>query len=303
MENKSIYHYTSSLGLLGIIKDQAIRCTNLKFLNDRTEYTYFFKEYINYIQREVENLITKSNDTNVESAFKTGYNTFKHFMTSNVKNTYVACFTTNKDSIPNWMAYGKSTINYCIEFSSTEVDSEVNDNRMGKCNKESSDNLLNYYVPTTKLVSYGTNDIIFNELSFLKFVNDVIIKIAESPENNDVFEQVITQLYNKIALNCSSTKNIEWEHENEYRIILSERAKFDGEKVLRNEEESKFISWRDSNGILIPFVNFPINRRLIKSVTYLAQHNPERVEESLNLLKSLYDLDFEIIKSECSLVL
>ncbi|MGE4698765.1 hypothetical protein [Yersinia enterocolitica] len=148
----------------------------------------------------------------------------------------------------------------------------------------------------------------FQNKVFSTFLSDILNekKIIDKMNHGDINKSVeseLSRLYNNMLFSFSSTKKEEWKHENEYRIVLSESTTFDGTKIVRKQGVSDFISWRDSNGLLIPFANFPINRNLIKSVTYLAQHNSQRVKESLELLKNIYNLDFEIKESECSLVI
>lgn len=305
MENKSIYHYTSSLGLLGIIKDQAIRCTNLKFLNDRTEYNYLYSEFEKRHNADLEATLKKFNNETpkVKKLIKDEYNKFRNLIKSNVKDSYVACFTTNKDSIQNWMAYGRNSVNYSIEFKGTEILDATKVCGSTENEEIPGSKLLKYFVPQFHEVKYGVDHYPNNIFSQLLESTLTEKKLVTQYNNDELIENNLPILYNYMLFSFSLTKKEEWKHENEYRIVLSENTIFDGKKIVRRQGASDFISWRDSNGLLIPFANFPISRNLIKSVTYLAQHNPQRVKESLELLKNIYSLNFEIKESECSLVI
>ncbi|WP_060876661.1 DUF2971 domain-containing protein [Klebsiella variicola] len=321
MENKSIYHYTGSLGLLGIIKDQTIRCTNLKFLNDREEYNYLYSVYVKRHKDDTNGLLERLKDgnKNMKELYKIVYDSFGMFIELNQRDSYAACFTTNNDSIQNWMAYGRNPVNYSIEYAKQDVNNatlycgrsnqkKIVDKLCGVRENEliAGSELLKYFVPRFCKVEYGAEH--FPDKVFSKFLSDILsemnaAEIGTDGPFNKTIESKFSRLYNEMIFSFSSTKKEEWKHENEYRIVLSESTIFDGNKTARKTGACDFISWRDSNGMLIPFANFPISRRLIKSVTYLAQNNPQRVKESLELLRSLYELDFEIKESECSLVI
>lgn len=61
-------------------------------------------------------------DNNLKNLFENGFNKFEDFIDLNQKDSYVACFTTNEDSIQNWMAYGRNPVNYSIEFTKKDID-------------------------------------------------------------------------------------------------------------------------------------------------------------------------------------
>ncbi|EIC0430971.1 hypothetical protein K9447_004634, partial [Salmonella enterica subsp. enterica serovar Infantis] len=58
------------------------------------------------------------------------------------------------------------------------------------------------------------------------------------------------------------------------------------------------IKWYDAGAYPVPFVEFPINPKIIKKVTFLAAGHNERIIEALELLKGLYGLNFDIEASK-----
>ncbi|MDH0357203.1 hypothetical protein, partial [Morganella sp. GD04133] len=100
----------------------------------------------------------------------------------------------------------------------------------------------------------------------------------------------------------ASTKNPEWEHENEFRIILSERKSVDRKDggYTYDPGKEKIVNFFERDAMLIPFINIPVPRNLITKITYQTDRNDNRIEESINLLKRLYNANFEIKKSESS---
>lgn len=293
-----IYHYTSSLGLLGIIRDGAIRCTNLKYLNDKLEHVHA----IDYFYEECERLNENAID---ETPFKKLYSTLASFIRRNIKDTYVACFTEKEDNTIHWLSYGRNDVNYSIEFDKSDLTCATNvcgrDNYkkqaevfLGKRKDNeivSGEILLEHFIPRFERVKYNVNAI--REL----LSKDGLKKLGKQKDN-----MFALSIYNELCFLFPSIKTEEWKEEKEWRIILSEKSSVDKDtgKYTHNPEKESLIQWRDNNGLLIPFVDFPINRNIVKKITYHSREKNERIEDSLNLLKRIYNLNFEIKKSESS---
>lgn len=98
---RQIFHYTSIGGLEGILKHKTLRFTNIKYMNDKDEIIAgldCIAKTCNASEEERENL---------RSAF------LSHGM-----QTFVCCFSLEKDSLPMWNYYTKEINNqgYNIEF-------------------------------------------------------------------------------------------------------------------------------------------------------------------------------------------
>lgn len=310
----SIYHYTSAQGLLGIIKNQVLWCTNSQYLNDRTENVYAISEFNRLCKLNQSTILDIAPpDLNLEKSlkfFSDFYERLNEFLIKNLRDSYVACFTFKKDNTTHWLSYGQNSVNYAIEFERQDIEYGANscgrktendlkysyrligEPKSGE--KYPGEHILNHFVPTTRQVSYGIEllEIILSPTElFQKVINKEIAP-----------ELLIESIFNQLLFSFSSIKNSEWIGEEEYRLILSERMNVcpDTKTLKTIEGKSDIVKWRERDGILIPYVEYPINPKIIKRVIYHSKDNDSYIVQSLNLLKRIYKLDFEIEKSQSS---
>lgn len=321
----SIYHYTTPQGLLGIIRNQTLWCTHTRYLNDSTENTYAIAKFNELCQNYPQQLceIAKSDEAFkaklatfgdihiILDCIKQVYYQLNKYMNTNLRDSYVSCFTFKKDDTTHWLSYGQSSVNYAIEFD--HMDIEFGANSCGRepdtNSKYSSDkliglprnnekvpgeNILRHFVPMARQVTYDTH-LIENLLAPESF-----LKIGDQRKIN--IEQNISSIFNNLISFFSSIKNSEWAGEEEYRLILSEKMNaVTGTNTLKTiEGKSDIVKWRERDGILIPYIEYPINPKIIKRVIYHSKDNDSYIKQSLNLLKRIYELDFEIEKSQSS---
>lgn len=55
VENKPIYHYTSSEAFLSIVAEKQIRFTDVRYMNDRSETTYVVQRILSFVEENREN--------------------------------------------------------------------------------------------------------------------------------------------------------------------------------------------------------------------------------------------------------
>lgn len=105
--DKPLYHYTTQSGLLGIIEHKKIWATHTQYLNDRREFLHA----IDLVREEIDQIAL----TNVEhrQILKdmldglTGHESI---------NVCVCSFSEDRDSLPQWRAYGGKTSGFAIGF-------------------------------------------------------------------------------------------------------------------------------------------------------------------------------------------
>ncbi len=276
-----IYHYTGAMGVLGIIKDGLIRCTNINFLNDRTEHKYAYDEFMRVCDK-------KKNEALKGTPWENLYKSLGVFCSRNVKDAYVTCFTYKDDENIFWKSYGAPSARYSIEFDKEKLARHIHDI------ESNNSNIFNHFVPRTSDVSYSTQKA--NEIL------DIDSLQKKMPPHTKDKEDLPLHMFNESCYFFASTKNPEWEHENEFRIILSERKSVDRENGNYTYDPGKesIINFFERDGMLIPYINIPVSRDLITKITYQTDRNDNRIEESLKLLKRLYNANFKIKKSESS---
>ncbi|WP_037035358.1 DUF2971 domain-containing protein [Rahnella sp. WP5] len=313
---KAIYHYTGQAGLLGIIEGKTIRCTNHKFLNDRMEYNYA----VDTLKNHHEDIIQKLNE-NMKSGLAEAdiwvqfFKATSDFVIKNIRDTYVACFTTKPDDTNHWQAYGNKQVSYAIEFDVTELEKAINMSGRIEYSSELHEYLggprendegipggylLKHFKPRIMSVSYDPSQII-NIINYSEFIE--LTKVSK--KSNDTgsvkkIEEFTLGMINKALFAFPTTKKKEWSHESEYRIVLSESKSVNPETKLREyvKGKEKIIKWYDAGAYPVPFVEFPINPKIIKKVTFLAAGHNERIIEALELLKGLHGLNFRIEASK-----
>lgn len=101
-----LYHYTSQVGLLGILSSKSIWCTNSLFLNDPTEFKYTMQ----HAKRMASQLY--EDDYNESFGWK-----LRHELESiAADNLYVSSFSERPDLLSQWRGYCPGGNGYCLGF-------------------------------------------------------------------------------------------------------------------------------------------------------------------------------------------
>lgn len=105
----TLYHYTTQLGLLGIIKHKTVWATHTQHLNDRLEYLHATE----MVRDELKVMRKNAKESSVE----------KHLdeMAEGIEsieciNVCVCSFSEVRDSLPQWKAYGEASAGFAIGF-------------------------------------------------------------------------------------------------------------------------------------------------------------------------------------------
>lgn len=111
---ETLYHYTSSAGLIGIIESSKIWATKTTYLNDSSELQLTF----DYIREEVE--IQKKNSIKKHDGFN--YDDLLSLLDSigNV-NVSVASFSAKGDLLSQWRGYSKIGDGYSLGFDGNKL--------------------------------------------------------------------------------------------------------------------------------------------------------------------------------------
>ena len=103
-----VWHYTTGVGLLGIIESGAIYATHVACLNDSTEIRYAVKLYYDALESvrqksagdpEAIKFLTKVLEINLDDPKLPRHGSSPYF---------VACFSNLEDDLPQWRAYSES---------------------------------------------------------------------------------------------------------------------------------------------------------------------------------------------------
>jgi hypothetical protein len=113
-----LYHYTTSAGFLGIIRDQNLRATNFSFLNDSSEVKYGIELISSVLEglKETAETWPEGFDPAETLAAIRGFR--------DINQLYVACFTTLRNDLSQWRAYGSADVDrFCLGFTRNTLSS------------------------------------------------------------------------------------------------------------------------------------------------------------------------------------
>jgi hypothetical protein len=129
-----LYHYTSQAGLLGIIESKCIWATEIRYLNDASEFQYFLdlvrEVRAEFIDEANEPLIGYSPEQNIISDGISTLMSITTLFNTQVKFPYfVVSFTAQGDLLSQWRAYARDDIGFSIGFSHAKLEQLANRNK------------------------------------------------------------------------------------------------------------------------------------------------------------------------------
>ena len=237
--NKLIYHYTSSSGLLGILSSESLWFTDFSVLNDESEGNYIYslvkdilysgeysKKYISLVIQEINNFYSKN----------------KYFICS---------FSLNGDSLPMWNYYSKSSskLGYNIQINTFDLFASMN-----KIIYENDNLSLKYY------------DLIYDTNIQRETIKTVLDKYYNSFLKNSKIEYIKEFLHSEIRLFRFIFKHPSFRHEEECRFILKVNEDYFDKHI--GENDSLFKIRVVDDGIFAPYTSMKFDcKNLITQIT------------------------------------
>lgn len=289
--SKPIYHYTSIYGLEGVLKNKTLHFTNIKYMNDKDE-----------IIAGIDSLSSDLSD------FKEERESFLHIIENRKMQTFVCCFSNEKDSLPMWNYYTKEINNhgYNIEFDNKKlVESILRKNQaLNGCNISFGDvdYSINNHSKYTKTINNKLNIILRLMLAKLEFwiaknsYENGLLSYEESKTKE--LEEEIKKLEKKDTLRnlsvyffegekCSFKKEVledylyfikrdSFKQENEFRIVISIP-----DELLPKLKEDGIYKFRISNGVLVPYIELKFSEEVVKGITISPTVQSDLVELSI----------------------
>ena len=97
-----LYHYTDSAGALGIIGNESIRLTHADYLNDTSEIEHGVKVIQNILHEE----LGQTSNTHESALLERVHGAFEAYGPHQQSGVYLCSFTTRKNDLSQWRAYG-----------------------------------------------------------------------------------------------------------------------------------------------------------------------------------------------------
>ena len=237
----TLYHYTSSAGLMGIVKCGKIWASNIATLNDAMELRYVY---------EVANRVVNAPSPRLQAQFE-AHPSLTDMIMGHAPSTdgpflpdvYVASFSEVEDDLSQWRGYTNPGDGYTIEFDSSQLEG------------------------LTDLTILGERlaPVIYEEARADEEVENLLLEIFDdrdaNPEQEDwvAHSAWLMKLYDL----APTLKHPKFKAEQEWRLIISEsinrRSAYGW--VPRNHE----IHWRAGKSFLIPYIEFDL--RISESMT------------------------------------
>lgn len=287
--NKSdiLYHYTSPVGLQGIIGKEKIKLwfSNTDYLNDTSEGYHIVNIYKLACEELLQNqLIDNEFYKQIISILPNKKEFFTYDETNYTQckmrmyQTFICCFSASIDLLPMWNYYVKNGKyeGYCVGFSFFDTQHQGVQNYFGK----------GYALNTFKVIYHDSEkkDILKKEiLDIYSFYNE-----------DNAGERIKSYLSNCLNKLQFVFKNNCFQHENEIRMILTLPTDWDS----RKNSSISSIKYRSFNGYSIPYVEVEFLNKTLKSVMSGPLLNNQSAEKSIfNLLDHYGYNNVEILSS------
>ncbi|NIJ46653.1 hypothetical protein FHR24_003148 [Wenyingzhuangia heitensis] len=262
-----IYHYTDLNGLVSILENQQLYCTNIKFLNDKKEYNHG----IELLLKIIESIEIKKENKEIFDFIKTNINRIYE------NDKYVTCFSKNGDLLSQWRAYANQGKGVALGFKSINIDESIAQYVSPlniTYNEEYQTGIISEFI--TLIISYFNevkNSIDFHQHNYNHLVGHTIIEILEGT--------------------LLSFKHSTFSEEKEFRL----EYRMDETMNLKSENE---IFFKTSNSLITPFIKLKSkyleNSELIKTNPNYEKHS--ELDEKFPLKEIIIgpSLDFETNK-------
>ena len=298
IENKAaeICHYCTTDTLYSILKKECLRFTDVRFLNDSTEFVEIIpliKIVLNTgdYDQSFKNFILESNVLNELEDYKQPYigiSSKTHEYKELSYRTYTCSFSTNSDSLNMWNYYATTSgINIVFDFAWNMIrGSEKTDTNT--INKLNNDILLYRGV-----VLYDLED---KKKCILELLNQLSAVYMEAKTELDEYGNLILSTF-KESINHMRCffKNKFFSGEEEYRIVI----KIPEDLLIGNEYKDctniKEKGFFRRGNVLIPYIDYELQKSSIKRIT-LNPYNGKNSMFELGIRELLWSYQLQDIE-------
>lgn len=273
-----ICHYCSVDVLKSILEHKCLRFSDVRFLNDSTEFMeiiWLIEEVISdsKYRMEFRGLILESGVMNELREYEQSYigktKTLLHYEMKKYR-TYTCSLSTDRDSLNMWNYYAASGdgVNICFDYAWNMFDGSE------KSELNSDSKLEDGIIICRGVVVYNRSA----KKMCVQRLLDNLQEIYEQEKARDKdSEQIILWAFKESVNNMRCFfKNEAFECENEYRVVL----KIPEDIVLNNEEREDNIFRKGQfkrGNIWIPYVDYKLKKESMKEITINPYENSESV--------------------------
>ncbi len=309
-----LYHYTTAIGLQGIVSSQTIRATHYEYVNDTGEFKSYFKDRLPLILHDcvgaalkqayesnpiakkvldetggleisterIEEELARAMTTAAQTTFEPYLSSFCGAFASNVINDGL---------LSQWRGYG-SDGGYAIVFDAKAIEELL---------IQEAEERHYYFIMFADVDYYdhriGDSSKLEEMHMYEEQIKAAITKYILST-NKDDLDDTVTPLMGM----SGAHKHIGFSEEAEVRIMAIPMTKADFNELEESGGKDKKPVEYDfyiRNGILVPFISLFQGKKLpIKRILIGPHSDRERRKKSVLKLLAKYDIDAEVIVSE-----
>lgn len=262
-----ICHYCSVEVLKNILETESLRFSDVRFLNDSTEFIEIISLLKNIVEQgkydiKFKDIVLDETVIRELESYKQCYVGRKNDTNEFVKKiyrTYTCSFSTEQDSLSMWNYYAASGngVNITFDFAWNLFDGSNDSDII------SSKRLANDIIICRGIILYKRSD---KEKCIKKLLDDLYEIYAEESNIENCQKHIKWAFKEAINNMRCFFKNESFLCENEYRVVLKIPENLLLEKT--NNGSNKFEKGRFKRGnILIPYVDYKFNRESIKEIT------------------------------------
>ncbi len=255
---ESLYHYTDVHGLVGIIQSESLRATRCNFLNDASEVSYALATIRDSLEDHRAKQIPH-------------YDVLRFAVTANLSTfesigIYITSLSRRRDSLELWKNYADNG-GYCLEFIRESIVGQISDRSSFFCVTDIVyDRDRQVDITLEKLRHWSTH--------VEQYCPDARNRLDK--KGGIRFDDIIDA--NELLSLTLMFKNNIFAFEEECRFVFLIR---DDNKFSNLE-----LQLRTSNGIVIPFVQYPLNDNMssLHSIMLGPLNNSQAAEDGLRML-------------------
>lgn len=265
--NDYIYHYTNVDALLGglipedINADLCFRATNVKYMNDPEE-----------LKPDYEKIIETAKQSEV---LKQGYESMQS-LNYQFNDSFVISFSENEDFLPMWSMYGKDGNGVVLAFKKDELTTEYPPIKCIYRNSQAFEDIIKlsklifndrpsyirgkFFIEIHKIVHREKTT--SEAIAYLRSITPKKSKAKPKVKSNDTCDcncdlaNLINEMSASMLLAVMpilAYKHEAYEYEKELRLLFQEEA-------------SSKVKYRSKNGMMIPYIETPINRNALRYI-------------------------------------
>ena len=270
-----IFHYTSPMGLNGIISNHSIRFTDRNYLNDYTEGRYVM--YV-CLHSRCASLLPKEYRKYFTDKCKDAYNNpnFKKGL------VYQCSFSLSGDNLAMWNYYtkGEGIKGYNLCFSAQELATTLKPDNTDARRK----------------ISIKNGKVIYSVKKQKEIIKAIVLQFSKAITEEDAdginAHLAVDLLIEKLLQVGTFFKDPCFRHEKEYRLVFRPFVAWDDNvKDFTFYNLGKKAATYEKNGLLIPYVDIKFSKETLKQITASPTLNFIEVEANLKNALQIYGYD------------